>query len=156
MSMTPPKWFCISYSSAASETLGCTSWIDTLNRLNALHLNVTLLPRIVMSYVRKSCAACSVSNLVSTDLLGRDTCSNSKCSSKFNCSKQWKTSSFLISNFSTCLADKKHTLDLASLVQNEGILCKAGFPAAPLLCIEPVVYLLSVYLFAVVVGCFLP
>ena len=71
-SMTPPKWFCILYSSAISETLGCTPWMDTLNRLNALHLNATLLPRIVMSYVGKSCAACSLSNLTSMNLLHRD------------------------------------------------------------------------------------
>ena len=87
---------------------------------------------------------------------------NSICCSKFNCSKQWRTSSYLYQIFSTCLVDKKYTLDPSSWVQNQGLVCKAGFSAAPLLCSGLVVYLLSVnqvqvvtFLFAAVVGYFL-
>ena len=44
------------------------------------------------------------------------------------------------------LVNKKHTLNPASWVQNQGLLCKADFPAVPLLCSGPVVYLLFVNL----------
>ena len=52
---------------------------------------------------------------------------NSICRSKFNCSKQWRTSSYLYQIFSTCLVDKKYTLDPSSWVQNQGLVCKGGF-----------------------------
>ena len=143
-SVTPPKWFCILYSSATSETLGCTPWMDTLNRLNALHLNATLLPRIVISYVRKSCAACSLSNLISMNLLDRDIILYVAVS--LTVPNSGEHLHFLYQIFSSCLFHKNYTLDPSSWVQNQGLLCKAGFFTAPLLCSGLVVYLLSLNL----------
>ena len=42
--------------------------------------------------------------------------------------------------------DQKHTLNPASWIQNQGLLCKTDFPAVPLLCSGSVVYLLFVNL----------
>ena len=84
---------------AASEMLGCTPWMDTLNRLWALLRNAKLLPFKLMSQSTKCCAGLSESNLTSMYLLDLETCKSSKCPSKLASSMTLRTSALVTSNF---------------------------------------------------------